>query len=44
MRDSSRNPDRRTSASVRVHAGALWNESGNGSGAGAARYDSDQKS
>ena len=40
MRGSSRNGDRHTSASVRARAGALWNESGNGSGAGAGRRDS----
>jgi len=40
MRDSSRNGDRHPSATVRARAGALWNESGNGSGAGAARCDS----
>src|ERR1041385_2574321 len=33
-RGSFRNGDRRNNASVRVHAGALWNESGSGSGAG----------
>jgi hypothetical protein len=36
-RDSSRNGDRHTSATVRAHAGAPWNESGNESGAGAAQ-------
>src|SRR4051812_9836848 len=34
IRDSWRNGDRHTSASVRARAGALWNESGNGSGGG----------
>jgi len=38
-RDSLRNGDHRTNASVRVHAGALWNESGSGSGDGAAQCD-----
>jgi hypothetical protein len=38
-RDSSGRGDRRTSASVRAHAGALWSESGNANGAGAARYN-----
>jgi hypothetical protein len=40
MRGSSRNGDPHTSASVRARAGAPWNESGNGNGAGAARCDS----
>jgi len=40
MRDSTGSPDRRTNDSVRVPAGALWNVSGNGSGAGDARRDS----
>jgi hypothetical protein len=40
MRDSTGSPDRRTNDSVRVPAGALWNVSGNGSGAGGVRRDS----
>ena len=36
MRGSSRNGDPHASVSVRARVGALWNESGNGSGAGAA--------
>jgi len=39
MRDFISGGDRPTSASVRAHAGALWNESGNASGAGAAPCD-----
>jgi hypothetical protein len=38
-KDSSGRCDRRSSASVRARAGALWSESGNAKGAGAAPYN-----
>jgi hypothetical protein len=40
MKDSRIGRDRRSEASVRVHAGALWNASGNESGAGAMLRES----
>src|SRR5262252_8304105 len=39
-RDSFPRGDRHSSVSVRVHAGAPWNESGNANGAGAGRCGS----